>query len=67
MNIFFILTIPIIVCNYDAYINLYNWLISNGAFISQKIIPFEADKYNRYIKAKEEIKKKKKLYSYQLN
>ena len=52
MNIFFILIIPIIVCNYDAYINLYNWLISNGAFISKKIIPFEADKYNRYIKAK---------------
>ena len=61
MNIFFILTIPIIACNYDAYINLYNWLISNGAFISKKIIPFEADKYNRYIKAKEEIKKKEEI------
>ena len=61
MNIFFILIIPIFSCNSDGYNNLYNWLISNGAFISKKINPLEANKYNRCIIAKEEIKKNEEI------
>ena len=43
------------------YENLYNWLISNGAFISKKIMPIEQNSYNRYIISKEEIKKNEEI------
>ena len=61
MHFFFILIIPFFSCNYDGYNNLYNWLISNGAFISKKINPLEQNEYNRYIITKEEIKKDEEI------
>lgn len=45
----------------ENYNNLHNWLISNGAFISKKIMPIEHNIYNRYIISKEEIKKNEEI------
>ena len=61
LEIFFILIIAYISCYSDGYNNLYNWLISNGAFISKKIKPIEHNIYNRYIIAKETIKKNEEI------
>ena len=58
---FFILIFPFISCYSDGYNNLYNWLIANGAFISENIIPIEQDIYNRYIKSKGKIKKEEEI------
>ena len=58
---FFILIFPFISCFSDGYNNLYNWLISNGAFISENLIPIEQDIYNRYIITKEKIKKDEEI------
>ena len=61
-EIFFILIIiTYISCYSDGYNNLYNWLISNGAFISPKIIPVEQSIYNRYLKTKEKINKNEEI------
>ena len=43
------------------YINLYNFIISNGGYINPKIIPNEISKTNRFIVAKEKIKKEEKI------
>ena len=43
------------------YINLYNYIISNGGYINPKLIPNEISKTNRYIIAKEKIKKNEKI------
>ncbi len=48
-------------CFSQYYTNLYNWLISNGAFISKKIIPVEHDIYNRYIKSTDIINKNEEI------
>ena len=45
----------------ENYNNLHNWLISNGAFISKKIIPQEQNIYNRYIISKEDIKQNEEI------
>lgn len=41
--IFIIFIYTNISCFSNNYENLYNWLISNNAFISKKIIPVEQD------------------------
>ena len=43
------------------YNNLYNYIISNGGYINPKLIPNEISKMNRYIIAKEKIKKEEKI------
>ena len=43
------------------YLNLYNYIISNGGYINPKLIPNEISKTNRYIIAKEKIKKNEKI------
>ena len=40
---------------------LYNYIISNGGYINPKLIPNELSKSNRYIIAKEKIKKNEKI------
>ena len=60
-EIFFILIIKYISCYSDGYNNLYNWLISNGGFISPKIIPVEQSIYNRYLITKEKINKNEEI------
>jgi len=51
----------IVFCYSDNYENLYKWMVSNGAYISDKIIPIEESIYNRYIIAKEKIYQKEEL------
>ena len=43
------------------YNNLFNLIISNGGYINQKLIPNEISKINRFIIAKEKIKKGEKI------
>ena len=59
--IFLVFLIEDIICFSENYENLYNWLKSNGAFISEKIIPVEHNIYNRYICAKENINKNEEI------
>lgn len=59
LYIFFIL--PLLSCYSKDYENLYNWLISNKAYISEKIFPEEQNIYNRYIVSKEDINKNEEL------
>ena len=59
--IFLLFLIENIICFSENYENLYNWLKSNGAFISEKIIPVEQDIYNRFICAKENINKNEEI------
>lgn len=48
--------------NYSKeYNNLFNFIISNGGYINQKLIPNEISNINRFIIAKEKIKKDEKL------
>ena len=48
--------------NYSKeYKNLFNMIISNGGYINQKLIPNEISKINRFIIAKEKIKKGEKI------
>ena len=48
--------------NYSKeYQNLYNFIISNGGYINKKLIPNEISNINRFIIAKEKIKKYEKL------
>ena len=57
----FVLLINVISSFSEYYNNLHNWLISNGAFISKKIIPQEQNIYNRYIISKEDIKQNEEI------
>lgn len=59
--IFIIFIYTNISCFSNNYENLYNWLISNNAFISKKIIPVEQDLFNRYIITKENIEKNEEI------
>lgn len=51
----------IVFCYSENYENLYKWMMRNGAYISNKIIPIEETIYNRYIIAKEKIYQKEEL------
>ena len=51
----------IVFCYSENYENLYKWMVSNGAYISDKIIPIEESIYNRYIVAKEKIYQNEEL------
>jgi hypothetical protein len=57
----FVLLINAISSFSEYYNNLHNWLISNGAFISKKIIPQEQNIYNRYIISKDDIKQNEEI------
>ena len=59
--IFIIFIYTNISCFSNNYENLYNWLISNNAFITKKIIPVEKDLFNRYIITKENIEKNEEI------
>ena len=61
-NVLYIhLLYTLIICYSNNYEQLYNWLISNGAYISKKLIPKEQSLYNRYIVTGEKINQKEEL------
>ena len=61
-NVLYIhLLYTLIICYSNNYEKLYNWLISNGAYISKKLIPKEQSLYNRYIITGEKINQKEEL------
>ena len=61
-NVLYIhLLYTLIICYSNNYEKLYNWLISNGAYISKKLIPKEQSLYNRYIVTGEKINQKEEL------
>ena len=41
----------------QEYKDFTSWMISNGAFISSKLVPIETDLSNRYVITKERIEK----------
>ena len=69
MKHFFFLLLFLIYKTYDLntpskeYLNLVNWIIENGGYISPKLYPVENDKSNRYIITKEKILRNEKIIS----
>ena len=45
----------------QEYKDFTSWMISNGAFISSKLVPIETDLSNRYVITKERIEKKEEI------